>query len=64
MLVDVLDVLLIAVPILGFVNRRKPWGRRLAYVSTAILVIAYSTVPVLRHHMAQGFREGYNWAAF
>ena len=63
MLLNLLDFALIAVPIVGLLNRRKLWGRRLAYASTVILVVVYASVPALRHHVVDGFLEGYNWDA-
>ncbi|MCX5767459.1 MAG: hypothetical protein NTZ43_09590 [Gemmatimonadetes bacterium] len=55
----ILEVLAFAVPVVGFANRRKAWGRSLAFASVTVLVVAYAAVPALRHHMVSDLRAGF-----
>ena len=60
---SVLEVVVFAIPVIGWINRRHVWGRRVAYVSTVIILVVYAAVPSLRQHVADEFLEGYTMTA-
>ena len=55
---SVLEVVVFAIPVIGWINRRHVWGRRVAYVSTVIILVVYAAVTSLRQHVADEFLEG------